>query len=222
MQADGVAGAVRSAPHRRRAPTVARAVSRKRRLAASPHSKAPARGGRGVTLAAFRAIIPLCRGAQCGSRSRRSCCDVRRNGRGSSRRRLPAAPRILHRGSAPPRHPGDSDVPRARTEPWAILNGAGNIRSLESRIRSWQIGEEHNGGSVMLIRNLKVSGLLSFGARGIDLPLTALNVLIGPNGSGKSNLLEVLALLRAAPSNLPAPVREMGGVREWLWNGLKP
>lgn len=71
----------------------------------------------------------------------------------------------------------------------------------------------------MLIRNLKVSGLLSFGPKGIDLPLNSLNVLIGPNGSGKSNLLEVLALLRSAPSNLPAPVKEMGGVREWLWKG---
>ena len=46
----------------------------------------------------------------------------------------------------------------------------------------------------MLIQRLKVSGLLSFGPQGIDLPLGNLNVLIGPNGSGKSNLLEVLAL----------------------------
>jgi predicted ATPase len=69
----------------------------------------------------------------------------------------------------------------------------------------------------MLIKNLKISGLLSFGPEGIDLPLHGLNVLIGPNGSGKSNLLEALALLRAAPTNLPAPVKEMGGVREWLW-----
>lgn len=69
----------------------------------------------------------------------------------------------------------------------------------------------------MLIKNLKVSGLLSFGPTGIDLPLQSLNVLIGPNGAGKSNLLEALALIRAAPTNLPAPVKEMGGVREWLW-----
>jgi predicted ATPase len=77
------------------------------------------------------------------------------------------------------------------------------------------------GGS-MLIRNLKISGLLSFGPKGIDLDLKGLNVLIGPNGSGKSNLLEVLALLRSAPTNLPAPVKEMGGVREWLWKGRQP
>ena len=71
----------------------------------------------------------------------------------------------------------------------------------------------------MLIQHLKVSGLLSFGPQGIDLPLKPLNVLIGPNGSGKSNLLEVLALLRASPTNLPQPIKEMGGVREWLWKG---
>ncbi len=71
----------------------------------------------------------------------------------------------------------------------------------------------------MLIHRLKVSGLLSFGPQGIDLPLEPLNVLIGANGSGKSNLLEVLALLRAAPRSLPEPVKEMGGVKEWLWKG---
>ena len=71
----------------------------------------------------------------------------------------------------------------------------------------------------MLINHLKVSGLLSFGPEGIDLPLNNLNLLIGPNGSGKSNLLEALALLKAAPTNLPEPVKEMGGVREWLWKG---
>ena len=69
----------------------------------------------------------------------------------------------------------------------------------------------------MLIHRLKVAGLLSFGPEGIDLPLQPLNVLIGPNGAGKSNLLEVLALLRASPDDLPAPIKAMGGVQEWLW-----
>lgn len=72
---------------------------------------------------------------------------------------------------------------------------------------------------VRLIRRLKISGLLSFGPRGIDLPLEPLNVLIGPNGSGKSNFIEALALLQAAPRNLPAPVKAMGGIWEWLWKG---
>src|SRR5687768_13331951 len=71
----------------------------------------------------------------------------------------------------------------------------------------------------MLLKKLKVAGLLSFGPDGIDLPLTSLNVFIGANGSGKSNFLEVLALLKAAPRSLPEPVKEMGGVREWLWKG---
>jgi len=71
----------------------------------------------------------------------------------------------------------------------------------------------------MLLKKLKIAGLLSFGPDGVDLPLRDLNVFIGPNGSGKSNLLEILGLLKAAPRSLPDPVKEMGGVREWLWKG---
>ncbi len=71
----------------------------------------------------------------------------------------------------------------------------------------------------MLLKKLKIAGLLSFGPEGMDLPLKDLNVFIGPNGSGKSNLLEILGLLKAAPRSLPDPVKEMGGVREWLWKG---
>ena len=71
----------------------------------------------------------------------------------------------------------------------------------------------------MLLHRLKISGVLSFGPHGIDLPMERLNVLIGPNGSGKSNLLEVLALLRAAPREIAEPVKRGGGVWEWLWKG---
>ncbi len=71
----------------------------------------------------------------------------------------------------------------------------------------------------MLIHRLKVSGFLSFGPSGIDLPLEPLNVLIGPNGSGKSNFLETIALLKAAPRGISEPISRMGGVREWLWKG---
>ena len=70
-----------------------------------------------------------------------------------------------------------------------------------------------------LIQRLKISGMLSFGPEGIDLPMEPLNVLIGPNGSGKSNFIEALALLQAAPRDLSAPVRRMGGISEWLWKG---
>ncbi|MYC32750.1 MAG: AAA family ATPase [Chloroflexi bacterium] len=66
---------------------------------------------------------------------------------------------------------------------------------------------------------MKVSGILSFGLTGIDLPLEPLNVLIGPNGSGKSNFIEALALLQAAPRDLSAPVRRPSGISEWLWKG---
>ena len=71
----------------------------------------------------------------------------------------------------------------------------------------------------LLIRRLKISGMLSFGPQGTDLPMEPLNVLIGPNGSGKSNLIEALALLQAAPRDLSAPVKRMGGISEWLWKG---
>ena len=43
----------------------------------------------------------------------------------------------------------------------------------------------------MLLRRLRVTGLLSFGPQGIDLPLEPLNVLIGPNGSGKEQGLHL-------------------------------
>lgn len=74
----------------------------------------------------------------------------------------------------------------------------------------------------MLIRKMKVSGLLSFGREGIDLELKPLNVLIGPNGSGKTNLLETIGLLKASATHLPSPINESGGIKEWLWKGSPP
>jgi predicted ATPase len=71
----------------------------------------------------------------------------------------------------------------------------------------------------MLLKNLKVTNLLSFGPDSGSVPLANLNVLIGPNGSGKSNFLEAISLLQAAPKNLCSPVKEVGGVRDWLWKG---
>ena len=70
-----------------------------------------------------------------------------------------------------------------------------------------------------LFHKLKLSGLLSFGPDGIDLPMERLNVLIGPNGSGKSNLLEAVSLLQAAPRGIAEPISRTGGVREWTWKG---
>jgi len=62
---------------------------------------------------------------------------------------------------------------------------------------------------------------LSYGPDSQEIPLGSLNVLIGPNGSGKSNLLEGLALMQAAPQQLTIPIREGGGVRDWLWKGAE-
>ena len=79
------------------------------------------------------------------------------------------------------------------------------------------MGEPHRA-EAPLLRKIHLRNLLSFGPEGLDLDLPGLTVLIGPNGSGKSNLFEALSLLQAAPSQLAAPVREGGGIRNWLWN----
>ena len=68
----------------------------------------------------------------------------------------------------------------------------------------------------VLVRRLTLSNLLSFGPTPTNLELRPLNVLIGPNGSGKSNLIAALSLLQAAPRDLRMPIRETGGIGEWL------
>ena len=71
----------------------------------------------------------------------------------------------------------------------------------------------------VFIRRIKLQNLLSFGPDTTDLELGPLNVLIGPNGSGKSNLIAAIGLLQAAPKDLAAPIRETGGIGEWLHKG---
>jgi predicted ATPase len=73
----------------------------------------------------------------------------------------------------------------------------------------------------MLIQSIQLNNFLSFGASSAVIPLGPLNVIIGPNGSGKSNLLESIELLRSAPEQLLKPIREGGGVRDWLWKGAE-
>ncbi|MEX1027069.1 MAG: AAA family ATPase [Candidatus Paceibacterota bacterium] len=75
----------------------------------------------------------------------------------------------------------------------------------------------------MLIHELTLRGVLSFGPDTPPLAMQPLNVLIGPNGSGKSNLVEAIGLLRSTPSKLTAPMRGTGGsgVKEWIWKGVK-
>ena len=71
----------------------------------------------------------------------------------------------------------------------------------------------------MFMHSIKLENILSFGPDSQELELKPLNVLIGPNGSGKSNLIEVMGLLRAAPSDVLAPIREGGGGENWTWRG---
>ena len=71
------------------------------------------------------------------------------------------------------------------------------------------------------IHSIRLQNFLSFGPDTVELPLEPLNVLIGPNASGKSNLIQALSLLKAAPRDIQLPIREGGGVEEWIWKGLK-
>ena len=71
-------------------------------------------------------------------------------------------------------------------------------------------------GSVAL-RSLTLRNVLSFGAEA-TVELGPLNVLIGPNGCGKSNLMDVVALLKAAATtDLSDEFRGKG--MEWPWKG---
>ena len=81
--------------------------------------------------------------------------------------------------------------------------------------------ETGSGVQTMLIHELKLGGLLSFGPDTPPLKMQRLNVLVGPNGSGKSNFIEALGLLRSAATKLAAPIEGPGGggVVEWVWKG---
>ncbi len=71
----------------------------------------------------------------------------------------------------------------------------------------------------MFIESIKLKNILSFGPDTVELKLCPLNVLIGPNGSGKSNLIEIIDLLRSAPSDISQPISRGGGVSQWIWQG---
>lgn len=73
----------------------------------------------------------------------------------------------------------------------------------------------------MLLRSIKLTNFLSFGASCEAVEMKPLNVIIGPNGSGKSNLLEAIEFIRSSPKDLLTPIRDGGGVRDWLWKGAK-
>ncbi len=71
----------------------------------------------------------------------------------------------------------------------------------------------------MIIDSIKLDNFLSFGSTAQPLSLGPLNILIGPNGSGKSNLLEAIELIKAAPKDFLSPIRDGGGVSDWIWKG---
>lgn len=70
-----------------------------------------------------------------------------------------------------------------------------------------------------LLHSIRLQNFLSFGDSVKEIALKPLNVVIGPNGSGKSNLIEAIELIRATPKDLLGPIRDGGGVRDWLWKG---
>lgn len=72
---------------------------------------------------------------------------------------------------------------------------------------------------MQFIQKIRLDNILSYGSDAAEFSLEPLNVLIGPNASGKSNLIEALSLLAAAPRDLQAPIREGGGIADWLWKG---
>jgi predicted ATPase len=72
-----------------------------------------------------------------------------------------------------------------------------------------------------LLRQIKLTNFLSFGPETTSIDLQNLNILIGLNGVGKSNLIEAVALMRAAPMDIGAVVRKGGGASEWIWKGKR-
>jgi predicted ATPase len=78
------------------------------------------------------------------------------------------------------------------------------------------------------IRTLAIGQLLSYNSNihisklvPEALEFQPLNVIIGANASGKSNLIEVIGLLQACPTNLLRAINQGGGVKEWLWKDAK-
>ena len=96
----------------------------------------------------------------------------------------------------------------------------GRIRGLQID-KSAEVWRVKLKDGVRFLRTIRLENILSYGPCDTDFPLEPLNVLIGPNASGKSNLIEALSLLTAAPKDLQAPIREGGGVRDWLWTGAE-
>jgi len=71
-----------------------------------------------------------------------------------------------------------------------------------------------------LLKSIRLRNFLSYGPNTPETELSSLNVIIGPNGSGKSNLIEAIDVLRSTPADVTRPIREGGGIEDWLWKGI--
>jgi predicted ATPase len=71
------------------------------------------------------------------------------------------------------------------------------------------------------IHSLQLQNFLSYGSEREKIELQPLNVLIGTNASGKSNFIEAMGVLKATPTDLVAPIRQGGGISDFLWKGEK-
>ena len=75
-------------------------------------------------------------------------------------------------------------------------------------------------GYRILLHEIKLRNVLSYGPEGQKLALGRLNVLIGPNGGGKTNFLDVFGFLKALPSpDVSSLIAQTGGIDAWLWKG---
>ena len=79
-----------------------------------------------------------------------------------------------------------------------------------------------DGENNHMIKSLNLTNFLSFGNESNTNDLSPLNILIGTNGSGKSNFLEAFDLLQNAATNIFKPIRESGGVSDWVYKGSTP
>ncbi|MCL2167001.1 MAG: AAA family ATPase [Clostridiales bacterium] len=70
-----------------------------------------------------------------------------------------------------------------------------------------------------MFESIRLNHFLSFGKDAEEVTLRPLNVIIGTNGSGKSNFLEAFDLLQNTPTNIGKPIREGGGVSDWIYKG---
>ena len=70
-----------------------------------------------------------------------------------------------------------------------------------------------------MVKSIKLTNFLSFGKDTDEIELLPINVIIGTNGCGKSNFLEAFDLLKNAPSSIVKPIREGGGVSDWVFKG---